>query len=70
MERRGLDAARGDTRKSMDQIVGALVGIATVLSAVFVPMAFWQLGRRYLPAVFHHHRIGMALKIQCWSRWY
>ena len=28
------------TRKSMDQITGALVGIATVLSAVFVPMAF------------------------------
>lgn len=29
------------TRKSMDQIVGALVGIALVLSAVFVPMAFF-----------------------------
>ena len=28
------------TRKSMDQITGALVGIALVLSAVFVPMAF------------------------------
>ena len=28
------------TRKSMDQITGALVGIATVLSAVFLPMAF------------------------------
>jgi len=28
------------TRKSMDQITGALIGIATVLSAVFVPMAF------------------------------
>ncbi|MFM2289486.1 MAG: hypothetical protein RL684_2629, partial [Pseudomonadota bacterium] len=28
------------TRKSMDQITGALVGIAVVLSAVFVPMAF------------------------------
>ncbi|HEX7328581.1 MAG TPA: efflux RND transporter permease subunit [Casimicrobiaceae bacterium] len=28
------------TRKSMDQITGALVGIATVLAAVFVPMAF------------------------------
>ena len=28
------------TRKSMDQIKGALVGIAMVLSAVFVPMAF------------------------------
>jgi multidrug efflux pump len=31
-----LEAAR----KSMDQITGALVGIALVLSAVFVPMAF------------------------------
>ncbi len=28
------------TRKSMDQVSGALVGIALVLSAVFVPMAF------------------------------
>ena len=28
------------TRKSMEQITGALVGIATVLSAVFLPMAF------------------------------
>ena len=28
------------TRKSMDQITGALIGIATVLSAVFIPMAF------------------------------
>jgi len=28
------------TRRSMDQITGALVGIAVVLSAVFVPMAF------------------------------
>ncbi|MRX07433.1 efflux RND transporter permease subunit [Pseudoduganella sp. FT25W] len=30
------------TRKSMDQISGALVGIALVLSAVFVPMAFFS----------------------------
>lgn len=29
------------TRKSMDEITGALVGIAMVLSAVFVPMAFF-----------------------------
>ncbi len=28
------------TRRSMQQITGALIGIATVLSAVFVPMAF------------------------------
>lgn len=30
------------TRKSMDQITGALVGIGVVLAAVFVPMAFLQ----------------------------
>ncbi|WP_240155811.1 LysR family transcriptional regulator, partial [Burkholderia sp. Cy-637] len=30
------------TRKSMREITGALVGIATVLSAVFVPMAFFS----------------------------
>lgn len=29
------------TRKSMDQISGALIGIGLVLSAVFVPMAFF-----------------------------
>ncbi|MBB37278.1 MAG: hydrophobe/amphiphile efflux-1 family RND transporter [Hirschia sp.] len=32
---------REATRKSMGQITGALVGIAVVLSAVFVPMAFF-----------------------------
>ncbi|MHC1713691.1 MAG: efflux RND transporter permease subunit [Solidesulfovibrio sp.] len=32
---------REATRKSMDQITGALVGIGLVLSAVFVPMAFF-----------------------------
>ena len=34
-------APREATRKSMDQITGALIGIALVLSAVFVPMAFF-----------------------------
>ncbi|MFT7754567.1 UNVERIFIED_CONTAM: efflux RND transporter permease subunit, partial [Salmonella enterica subsp. enterica serovar Enteritidis] len=29
------------TQKSMKEITGALIGIATVLSAVFVPMAFF-----------------------------
>lgn len=33
---------REATRKSMDQITGALIGIALVLSAVFVPMAFFS----------------------------
>jgi multidrug efflux pump len=32
---------REATRKSMDEITGALVGIALVLAAVFVPMAFF-----------------------------
>jgi multidrug efflux pump len=32
---------REATRKSMDQITGALIGIALVLGAVFVPMAFF-----------------------------
>ncbi len=32
---------REATRKSMDQITGALIGIALVLSAVFVPMGFF-----------------------------
>ncbi|MDR3438892.1 efflux RND transporter permease subunit [Telmatospirillum sp.] len=40
MSEEGL-APREATRKSMDQITGALVGIALVLSAVFVPMAFF-----------------------------
>ncbi|KAA6171520.1 efflux RND transporter permease subunit [Pseudomonas veronii] len=30
------------TRKSMDQITGALVGVALVLAAVFIPMAFFS----------------------------
>ncbi len=40
MEEEGLDP-REATRKSMDQISGALVGIGLVLSAAFVPMAFF-----------------------------
>ena len=34
-------SAREATRKSMQQITGALVGIALVLTAVFLPMAFF-----------------------------
>jgi len=34
-------SAREATRKSMSQITGALVGIALVLTAVFLPMAFF-----------------------------
>ena len=33
---------REATRKAMDQITGALVGITTVLTAVFIPMAFFS----------------------------
>jgi multidrug efflux pump len=40
MAEEGL-SPREATRKSMKEISGALVGIATVLSAVFVPMAFF-----------------------------
>ncbi|MDO6583984.1 efflux RND transporter permease subunit [Salipiger sp. 1_MG-2023] len=40
MEEEGLNP-REATRKSMGQITGALIGIALVLSAVFVPMAFF-----------------------------
>lgn len=41
MEEEGLSPVEA-TRKSMDQISGALVGIGLVLSAVFVPMAFFE----------------------------
>jgi hydrophobe/amphiphile efflux-1 (HAE1) family protein len=40
MTEEGL-SPRDATRKSMEQITGALIGIAVVLSAVFVPMAFF-----------------------------
>jgi multidrug efflux pump len=39
MSEQGLSPVEA-TRRSMDQITGALIGIATVLSAVFIPMAF------------------------------
>ena len=40
MSEKGL-SPREATIESMDEITGALIGIATVLSAVFVPMAFF-----------------------------
>lgn len=40
MREEGL-SAREATRKSMGEITGALVGISLVLSAVFIPMAFF-----------------------------
>lgn len=39
MDEEGLDA-KAATRKSMDEISSALIGIVLVLSAVFLPMAF------------------------------
>jgi len=39
MAEEGLSPAEA-TRRSMEQITGALIGIATVLTAVFIPMAF------------------------------
>ncbi|MDM9623980.1 efflux RND transporter permease subunit [Rhizobium sp. S96] len=41
MEEEGLSPKQA-TIKSMGEITGALIGIATVLSAVFVPMAFFS----------------------------
>ncbi|MBC7670501.1 MAG: efflux RND transporter permease subunit, partial [Gemmatimonadaceae bacterium] len=41
MSEEGLSPVEA-TRKSMDEITGALVGIALVLAAVFVPMAFFS----------------------------
>ncbi|MFA6264933.1 MAG: efflux RND transporter permease subunit [Pseudolabrys sp.] len=41
MQEEGLPPKEA-TRKSMDEITGALIGITTVLSAVFVPMAFYS----------------------------
>lgn len=40
MSEQGLSPVEA-TRKSMDEITGALVGVALVLAAVFVPMAFF-----------------------------
>jgi multidrug efflux pump len=40
MQEEGLSPKEA-TRRSMEQITGALIGIALVLSAVFVPMAFF-----------------------------
>src|SRR6185437_8198520 len=40
MHEEGLDPVEA-TRRSMDEITGALVGVASVLAAMFVPMAFF-----------------------------
>ncbi len=46
------------TCKSMGQIQGALVGIAMVLSAVFIPMASSGFNGCDLSSVLHHYRFG------------
>ena len=47
------------TRKSMEQITSALIGIGLVLSAVFGPMAFFggSTGRHLSPVLCDHHCI-------------
>ncbi len=58
MSEEGL-TPREATRKSMGQIRGALVGIAMVLSAVFVPMAFLRRHHRcHLSPVLYYHCCG------------
>ena len=59
MQRGGAVAARGHPQDRWSEITGALIGIALVLSAVFLPMAFFggSTGRD-LPAVLDHHRLG------------
>ncbi len=54
MTEEGL-SPRDATRKAMDQIIGAIIAITLVLSAVFVPMAFFggSIGRD-LPPVRRH----------------
>ena len=45
------------TVRSMKEITGALIGVATVLSAVFLPMAFFSgVDRRDLSPVLDHDR--------------
>jgi multidrug efflux pump len=54
------------TRKSMDQITGALVGIGMVLSAVFVPMAFLGGSTGVIYRQFSG-TIVSAMACRCWS---
>lgn len=46
------------TLRSMNEITGALIGIALVLSAVLSRWRFRRLGGDYLPAVQRDHRFG------------
>lgn len=57
--------ARQATLISMKEISGALVGIAMVLAAVFLPMAFWWFCRHYLSPIFGNTRIGYGAFSHC-----
>ncbi len=68
MEEEGLSPKQA-TRKSMDQITGALVGIALVLSAVFAADGLLRrLHRRDLPPVLDHHGLR-PWRCRCWWPW-
>ena len=64
MHEQNLDA-RQATLISMQEISGALVGIAMVLAAVFLPMAFWWFCRDYLSPVLGNARIGYGTFCNC-----
>ena len=60
MAEEGL-SPREATRKAMGQITGALVGVAVVLSrGVRADGVLGRIGRRDLPAVLAHDRLGDA----------
>ncbi len=55
------------TEKAMDEVSGPVIGIALILSAVFVPMAAsWAESGISEPAVRSHHRdFRFTLRFQC-----
>lgn len=56
---------RDATRKAMSQIGGAIVGVTAVLTAVFVPMAFFTGG---VGGIYRQFSIAMSLRarVPCW----
>lgn len=54
MAEEGL-SPRDATYKAMGQITGAIIGISLVLTAVFIPMAFFSGSVGALPAILDHH---------------
>ena len=61
MHEEGLDAKQA-TRKAMQQITGAIVGITTVLVAVFVPMAFFG---GSVGAIYRQFSLALITSIVC-----